>query len=78
MGLMIFLGWWDVIVITLALETLLMAVLLAIFGGTQKLQYAGMTLAVTPLRYGTLLFDAVTVSRFLLDVLKPGKKHWRK
>lgn len=71
-------GRWDILVWTFTLETALMVVLVAAFGQPPRLHYVGMTLVVTPLRYGTILFDVVTVSRFLLDLLKPGRKHWRK
>lgn len=77
--IMLALQWWEVLIVTLAAETLLYVSLIMLLGGENRFRYAGMGILVTPIRYSSILWDAVTISRFAIDLIRPGgKDRWRK
>ena len=77
--LMLALQMWEALIVTLAAETFLYITLIMLLGGENRFRYAGMGILVTPIRYSSILWDAVTISRFALDLIRPGgKDRWRK
>ena len=76
---MLALQMWEVLIVTLVAETFLYISLILLLAGENRLRYAGMGILVTPIRYSSILWDAVTISRFAFDLLRPGgKDKWRK
>ncbi len=87
--LMMLLGWWETLAITLAAET---AVSLSILGFVARsprqgvflksnyrgLQYFFKGLLVTPIRYLSLLYDLVTIGIFVFHVWILKERKWRK
>jgi glycosyltransferase involved in cell wall biosynthesis len=69
-------AWWP-LAITIAAETLLYTMLLIFFSKGRRLEYAVKGILVTPLRYGMLIVDFITFSRFLFD-LAIARRGWRK
>lgn len=69
---------WEVLGLTIALETLIsVGVLVAISKG-ERFSYFIKGIVATPLRYATILFDLYTMTRFATDIWLTKKKGWRK
>ena len=75
---MVLLGLWTPLVITLAVESVLFLGILTFITRGQRLAYLGKGLLVMPLRYGSLLFDLVTITRFASDLWLRRNRRWRK
>lgn len=89
MLLMMLLGWWETLAITLAAETVVSLMVLGFVARTPKQgnfyrpKYSGVRyffkgLLVTPIRYLSLLYDLVTIGIFVVHVWILGEKKWRK
>jgi glycosyltransferase involved in cell wall biosynthesis len=89
MVLMMLLGWWETLGITLAAETAVSLTILGFVARSPKqgvytksnyrgLQYFFKGLLVTPLRYLSLLFDLVTIGIFIFHIWIRGERKWRK
>jgi glycosyltransferase involved in cell wall biosynthesis len=74
--LMVIGAWWF-LAFTIISEVTVYTVFLAVFSKGHRLEYAAKGILITPLRYGMMAFDLVTVSRFLLD-LTTKRRGWRK
>ena len=70
-------GAWETLAITILAEIVLFTVLLAVFSKGRRLEYAAKGILITPLRYGMLVFDIVTFARFCVD-LATSRRGWRK
>jgi cellulose synthase/poly-beta-1,6-N-acetylglucosamine synthase-like glycosyltransferase len=70
-------GAWEPLLITLGAEVLLYVILLAAYSKENRLMNVVKGVAATPLRYLAIVFDIVTIGKFLFDlVTKRGR--WQK
>lgn len=74
---MMVIGAWEPLVVTVIAEMTVYTAIVGLFSREERFGHVVRGLAATPLRYGTLLFDIVTITRFLFDVLT-GRDRWRK
>jgi glycosyltransferase involved in cell wall biosynthesis len=70
--------WWQMLVLTLAVETGVLALMSFVTGRPDAAAIALKSFLVAPLRYGSMLFDLVTFARFFYDVLFGRAHRWRK
>lgn len=89
MLLMMLLGWWETLAITLAAETVVSLTVLGFVARSPKqsvfyrpkyrgLRYFFKGLLVTPIRYLSLLYDLVTIGIFVVHVWILRERKWRK
>lgn len=76
--IMIGLGLWYPLLITVVLETIISLTILAVIASENRLLYVGKGLLVTPIRYASLLSDFVTMSIFASHLWVYKNKRWRK
>ncbi len=76
--IMILLRLWEPLAITLVAETAVATGILATVAKGRRLEYFLKGLIVTPLRYGVLLFDLITIGRFAADLWIFRNRRWRK
>jgi len=76
--IMLLLRLWEPLAITLVAETVVATSILAIVAEGKRIEYFLKGLIVTPLRYGVLLFDLITVGRFAADLWIFRNRRWRK
>ncbi|MEW6444747.1 MAG: glycosyltransferase family 2 protein [Pseudomonadota bacterium] len=76
--IMALLQWWEALVITLIAETVLSVGLMAALTKTERFRTIFKGLLMTPVRYLSLLYDMVTISRFAADLWLTGNRNWRK
>jgi glycosyltransferase involved in cell wall biosynthesis len=76
--IMAILGWWEALVLTVVLETIVCITALAIVMKGQRAEYVLKGLAVTPLRYALIGSELVTIGRFACDVWITNNRKWRK
>ena len=75
---MILLNWWQVLGLTIAAETAVQVLLVLVFAKGRRMEHIGKGLIATPLRYGSMMFDLVTITRFFAEILFVREHHWRK
>lgn len=75
---MIFFQRWQLLGLTLLVETILSLSILTIIAKGHRARYLLKGLIVAPLRYFAVLFDLVTVLRFSLDIWVLRNRSWRK
>ena len=75
---MLLLRWWEALAVTLLAETALAILVLVIVSPGERLKAVGKALLTTPLRYALLLWDAVTIGRFAVDLWITRNRQWRK
>lgn len=78
MLIMLILGLWEPLAITIAAESIISIAVLAYVARGQRLEYAWKGLVATPMRYTTLLYDLVTLGRFTADLWIFKNRKWRK
>ena len=76
--IMVLLGTWETLFISIGAETLLMVTAVAIVMKRRRFEYAVKALAITPLRYGLLISETCTIARFARDLWLTGNRRWRK
>jgi glycosyltransferase involved in cell wall biosynthesis len=76
--IMIALGLWEALIVTIIAEILLASTLLAISAPGQRVEYFLKCILITPIRYATLMLDLVTAMRFAADLWIFGNRKWRK
>lgn len=76
--IMIIFQWWGALIVTVLAESLMFSLLIVILGPEKRLSYLLKGLASAPLRYGSILFDVVVLSRFVYDITVGGRTEWRK
>ncbi|HYO45552.1 MAG TPA: glycosyltransferase [Gemmatimonadota bacterium] len=76
--IMIALGLWEALIVTIVAEILLASTLLAISAPGQRVEYFLKCILITPIRYATLMLDFVTALRFAADLWIFGNRKWRK
>ena len=75
---MVALRAWEPLVITVIAETLVSLTALVIVARGERLVFLMKGIAVAPLRYGMLGWDAVTIGRFATDLWVTRNRQWRK
>lgn len=76
--IMLILQLWEPLAVTLAAETLVSVGLLTSVSSGRRMRMFFQGILVTPLRYASLLFDLVTISRFAKDLWFTRNRRWRK
>ena len=75
--ILIVLGAWEALAITIVAEMTLYTIFLATFAKGRRLEYIAKGLLITPIRYSMLILDIITFIRFCFD-LATAKRGWRK
>jgi hypothetical protein len=75
---MVLLGNWEGLLITVAAETLIIVAALMFVMKNQRLEYLVKGVAVIPIRYALTAFELVTIARFATDLWVTGNRKWRK
>lgn len=75
---MMILGAWETLGITVVIETAISVFILGVVSSGQRVEMMAKGLIVTPIRYASLLFDAVTIGRFAGDIWFNKERQWRK
>ena len=76
--IMALLQWWEALAVTLIAETALSVGLMAALNKDERMKTIIKGLLMTPVRYLSLLYDAVTMTRFAADLWLTGNRGWRK
>ncbi|WP_297794929.1 glycosyltransferase family 2 protein [uncultured Marinobacter sp.] len=76
--IMLILQLWEPLLITFLAEMALVIFILMANAPGQRFRAFWEAIAVTPLRYGSLLFDAVNIGRFATDLWITRNRRWRK
>lgn len=76
--IMLVLQLWEPLIITLVIELTLLLTLTAIISRHYNFDYVLKALVSTPMRYGSLMFDLVVMTRFLFDIFFARNRFWRK
>lgn len=76
--IMVIVGNWEGLLITIGVETLLSVAALMLVMKGQRLEYLVKGIAVMPIRYALLISELVTIGRFAVDVWVTGNRRWRK
>jgi len=72
------LGNWHGLAWTIAVDTAVCVMALAIVMKGRRLEYVAKGIAVTPVRYALLASELVTIGRFAVDVWLTNNRKWRK
>jgi len=75
--MMIF-GWWEALAVTIAAETVVCMMALALVMKGKRLEYALKAAAVTPIRYALIGTEVITIGRFASDLWITRNRSWRK
>jgi len=75
---MLGLGLWYPLLLTVLLETLISLTILAFVASEHRLAYVGKGLLITPIRYASLLSDFVTMVIFASHLWVLRHRRWRK
>jgi hypothetical protein len=69
---------WEVLAVTIAAETILCMMALALVMKGKRLEYALKAIAVTPIRYALIGMELITIGRFATDLWITRNRSWRK
>lgn len=75
---LIALQWWEVLAFTIACELGIYILLVWAFGPFDRPRYIIKGILAAPIRYFSILFDIVTITRFAFDGITGKQRHWRK
>jgi len=75
---MLIFGMWEALAVTVAAETAISAMALAIVMKGKRLEYAAKAVAVTPIRYALIGSELITIARFAMDLWITRNRSWRK
>ncbi len=75
---MLIFGMWEALAVTVAAETAISAMALAIVMKGKRLEYAAKAVAVTPIRYALICIELITIARFATDLWITRNRSWRK
>jgi len=76
--IMLVLRAWEPLVITVVAETIIALGALVIVARGQRLEFFAKGILISPLRYGLIFWDAITISRFAKDLWITRNRKWRK
>lgn len=71
-------GLWDILALTVAVETAISVTLLTVVSKGHRVAYFIKGIFATPIRYASIMFDLYTMGRFATDIWITRKKGWRK
>lgn len=69
---------WEPLVVTCAAEVILSSSILAVVSKGERVKAFFKGLFITPIRYGLLMMDTITIMRFVTDLWITGNRKWRK
>jgi len=69
---------WEALAVTVAAETIICMMALALVMKGKRLEYAFKAIAVTPIRYALIGMELVTIGRFATDLWITRNRSWRK
>ena len=69
---------WEALAVTVAAETIICMMALALVMKGKRLEYALKAIAVTPIRYALIGMELVTIGRFATDLWITRNRSWRK
>jgi len=69
---------WEALAVTVAAETLICMMALALVMKGKRLEYALKAIAVTPIRYALIGMELITIGRFATDLWITRNRSWRK
>jgi hypothetical protein len=72
------LQFWVPLLITLGLEVLLYACVIATMHKGHRIKNFFKAIVFTPIRYSQILFDLVVIGRFMIDLWVTKDRRWRK
>lgn len=78
MLILILLGMWEALAITLVAESLVSLSVLTVVAKGNRLEFFLKGVAMTPVRYVVILFDFFTMLRFAYDIWISKNTRWRK
>jgi glycosyltransferase involved in cell wall biosynthesis len=76
--ILILLGLWEALAVTLLAETAVSVATLAVISPGRRLRALFQGLAITPLRYSMLIWDFAIIGRFASDLWISKDRRWRK
>jgi glycosyltransferase involved in cell wall biosynthesis len=76
--IMMIYGNWEALAVTVAAETAICTMALALVMKGKRLEYAMKAVAVTPIRYALLGSELITIGRFATDLWITQNRSWRK
>jgi len=76
--IMMIMGIWGIVGLTLLAETILALIILSIVTKGRRIEYFFKMLIISPMRYLAVLFDLVTMVRFFADLWIFRRRAWRK
>jgi glycosyltransferase involved in cell wall biosynthesis len=76
--IMAILQWWEPLAVTVAAETAVCLFALALITKGRRLEYMFKGMVITPIRYGLLALELITLGRFATDLWITGNRKWRK
>lgn len=76
--LLAILGNWNGLALTVLIETLLTTTILVVAAPAERIRYFLKGIAVTPVRYGLVAVDAMTISWFAVELWVSKNRKWRK
>jgi hypothetical protein len=76
--IMILLGLWEALAVTLLAETAVAVATLAVISPGRRIRAFFQGLAITPLRYSMLIWDLAIIGRFASDLWISKDRRWRK
>jgi len=76
--IMIALRRWEPLIVTIVAETVVAMTALVMVARGERLAYFVKGLLIAPLRYGLILWDAITIGRFATDLWVTRNRKWRK
>ena len=76
--IMLILRNWHGLALTVVIETAMCLVALAVTMKGQRLEYVLKGVAITPVRYGLLATEVITIGRFASDLWITKNRRWRK
>jgi glycosyltransferase involved in cell wall biosynthesis len=69
---------WEALAVTIAAETIICMMALALVMKGKRLEYALKAIAVTPIRYALIGMELITIGRFATDLWITRNRSWRK
>lgn len=76
--IMIILQLWEPLLVTFAVETLISVGILTAISREHRWRYFLKGIVATPMRYASVMYDLVTMTRFAKDIWFGQKEGWRK
>jgi hypothetical protein len=76
--IMLILRMWEALAVTLVAELVVSLTVLFVVARGARVSTVLKGILITPLRYGLMIFDTLTMARFAIDLWITGNRKWRK